>query len=448
MPVFYALTLFRSKEQLGECRNLELSAYTEGKRIELGNRLTGRARRLYQPEIDEAEERKAELEVQYAAKRGDLPGKLKKLTNGYEMRTYWFEIFECTRKIMLVALPILLPADSPEQVVLGLIICFCTFGAYMMYSPFINDGDDLLSQICQMQIFFSLLSTIILQTNPNSPAMAAILPILIAFPPLMGFVFESGVLKELKKLSSPDDNGWPIPFTGGKRIGVGIRAKSIKFLERLLGVKKLEKQREDEEDKAAIRLQEHFREKRERHAMAMQIREAQLLKKLALLERQDPDDETDTSSVPTLVKTTFAHFDKDSTNSLDYKELRNALQALGLDTSHPTAASYIKKYDDQPDGSMQLSEFAELVSDLESGITRSENALLKTGKASGGEKPSGVSASEELAPRIPKGKTKLSVGADSPSGASTPVEDMTERIKGFFSPSANSRSPPRPSLDA
>ena len=58
------------------------------------------------------------------------------------------------------------------------------------YAPFIDDGDDFLSQICQMQIFFSLLSTIILQTNPNSPVMAVLLPILITIPPVSGFIFE------------------------------------------------------------------------------------------------------------------------------------------------------------------------------------------------------------------------------------------------------------------
>jgi len=149
-----------------------------------------------------------------------------------------FDIFDCGRKMALVALPIFLPADSPEQLTLGLILCFVTFGMYMMYAPFIDDGDDFLSQICQMQIFFSLLSTIILKTEPNSPVMAVILPILICFPPISGFILESGVLDELKKISSPDDNGWPIPFTGGTRVGVGLRSKSTACLERLLGVKK------------------------------------------------------------------------------------------------------------------------------------------------------------------------------------------------------------------
>ena len=39
-----------------------------------------------------------------------------KLTAGYEMRCYWFEIFECLRKIVLIGVPILLEAGSTEQV--------------------------------------------------------------------------------------------------------------------------------------------------------------------------------------------------------------------------------------------------------------------------------------------------------------------------------------------
>lgn len=87
VPLFYALTLFRNQAELNKLRNLELSAAAEAKRIELGSRLRGRELREYQPEIDEATERKAMLEDQYAKRRGALPGDLRKLTSGYEMRT-------------------------------------------------------------------------------------------------------------------------------------------------------------------------------------------------------------------------------------------------------------------------------------------------------------------------------------------------------------------------
>jgi hypothetical protein len=48
----------------------------------------------------------------------------------WQMRTYWFELFECMRKVLLVALPICLDPSSSAQLPCGLIICFVTFGMY------------------------------------------------------------------------------------------------------------------------------------------------------------------------------------------------------------------------------------------------------------------------------------------------------------------------------
>ena len=58
-------------------------------RAKLGSFLKGKELHDYQPEIDEAAERKVELESKYEERRGNLPSALKKLTNGYELRTYW-----------------------------------------------------------------------------------------------------------------------------------------------------------------------------------------------------------------------------------------------------------------------------------------------------------------------------------------------------------------------
>ena len=129
------MLLFRNKAELQDLRNLELSISTEGSRIKLGSRLRGKERREYQSEIDEATERKSVLEEQYEGRRARLPVSLRKLTNGYEMRTYWFEVFECVRKILLILIPIFFEQDSPEQLTVGLIICFITWGAYMVRAP-------------------------------------------------------------------------------------------------------------------------------------------------------------------------------------------------------------------------------------------------------------------------------------------------------------------------
>ena len=82
VPFYYATLLFRNRAELRTLRHLELSIASEASRAELGSFLTGKPRDQYQPEIDEAEARKAELEEKYAERRGALPGALKKLTNG------------------------------------------------------------------------------------------------------------------------------------------------------------------------------------------------------------------------------------------------------------------------------------------------------------------------------------------------------------------------------
>ena len=55
------------------------------------------------------------------------------------MRTYWFEIFECVRKILLVGLPIFCPPGSPGQLILGQLICFITYGLYALFAPYVED---------------------------------------------------------------------------------------------------------------------------------------------------------------------------------------------------------------------------------------------------------------------------------------------------------------------
>ena len=39
-----------------------------------------------------------QLEYEEAKERKQLPGSVAKLLKGYELRAYWFEVFECIRK--------------------------------------------------------------------------------------------------------------------------------------------------------------------------------------------------------------------------------------------------------------------------------------------------------------------------------------------------------------
>lgn len=202
-----------------------------------------------------------------------------------------------------------------------------------MYAPFEDDGDDLLSQLCQSQIFFSLLSSIVLKAAPNSPTMGVVLPILIALPPLASIAFESGIVGYVRSMSSPKDNGFPIPFTS-KRVCVGIRGWSYHFLEWLLGIK-------------------HYVDEDE-------LEEEDLL----------PELEIDVSTIPRAVRAAFDKYDDDQSGDLDYRELRDALKYYGHNVSHPMSAKMIGFYDDRPDSKLKIDEFHMLIRDLEQGLLR------------------------------------------------------------------------------
>ena len=67
------------------------------------------------------------------------------------------------------------------------------------------------------------------------------------------------------------------------------------------------------------------------------------------------------ASVAAATRACFAYFDANSSGFLDYRELRNALRYLGIDTSLPEAIDVLREYDSWPDGKLDLREFSRLV---------------------------------------------------------------------------------------
>ena len=65
-----------------------------------------------------------------------------KICGQYNLRTYYFEVVECVRKLMLIGLPIALPSKSAEQRTLGLIVSFITFGLFLSLQPFRDHTDN------------------------------------------------------------------------------------------------------------------------------------------------------------------------------------------------------------------------------------------------------------------------------------------------------------------
>ena len=63
------------------------------------------------------------LEAEEKALHATLPDYVQKLILGYELRTYYFELIECFRKLAIVCLPVFFsPSGSVSQLIFGLMV--------------------------------------------------------------------------------------------------------------------------------------------------------------------------------------------------------------------------------------------------------------------------------------------------------------------------------------
>ena len=101
-------------------------------------------------------------------------------------------------QVLLVGVPSTFPErGGTAQLFWGLLVCFVTFGAYMMYAPFIEDSDDKLSQLAQLQIFLTLLSSLALSAVPPSEVVGQLVTVILFLVPLLGVALETPLLEVL-----------------------------------------------------------------------------------------------------------------------------------------------------------------------------------------------------------------------------------------------------------
>ena len=139
-----------------------------------------------------------QLEREEERGRQGLPGSVSKLLKGYELRAWWFEIFECGRKLAVACLPVFFtPSGSATQLVFGLMICFLCFGAYVHFDPYEDRGNDAVARLCQTQIFFSLLASVAIASDDGANAgsnLDAVLVVLWFVPVGLACFLESPVV--------------------------------------------------------------------------------------------------------------------------------------------------------------------------------------------------------------------------------------------------------------
>ena len=101
--------------------------------------------------------------------------------------------------------------------------------------------------------------------------------------------------------------------------------------------------------------------------------------------------------VPPRVLATFEHFDRNRSGFLDYRELREALRHYGLDMSMSQAANLVQRYDSNPDGRLDVNEFAAMVRDLEAAVNPPATREYAVGASLMAAEANAAAAAAELA---------------------------------------------------
>jgi hypothetical protein len=109
------------------------------------------------------------------------------LLTPYMLDCYWFEVLECARKVCLLGLPALLVSDSLGQLIVGLIVVFVAQSVFMWRKPYRDPSDNTLQMICQMVVFFALLSKMVFGavdviTSEQEAALCVLLIVLVCVP--------------------------------------------------------------------------------------------------------------------------------------------------------------------------------------------------------------------------------------------------------------------------
>ena len=141
VPIIYGCMLYTNRVDLDRLRRFQIEAE------DMQEESKARKMTLSELTIDEFERAELmrlleEAEVERIEKKRfhlfrTLPASLKKLTAGYTSKCFWFEIFECVRKLAIIGIPAI-PVFKPggvEQRSGAMLICFMSFGVISHLSP-------------------------------------------------------------------------------------------------------------------------------------------------------------------------------------------------------------------------------------------------------------------------------------------------------------------------
>jgi uncharacterized membrane protein YwzB len=91
--------------------------------------------------------------------------KISFLWDTYEPEMWWFEVFECFRRLSMTGLLIFVFRGKASQIVVALIISAFSVVAFVHFKPYLKDENDSLAIVSQVAIFFTLFAALLKRVN-------------------------------------------------------------------------------------------------------------------------------------------------------------------------------------------------------------------------------------------------------------------------------------------
>jgi hypothetical protein len=83
----------------------------------------------------------------------------------YEPRFWWFEAFECVRRLMITGGTVFFLEGSATQIVIALLVSLVSIQVYSLTQPYLEDEDNVLAMTAQWGIFFTLFMGLLVKTK-------------------------------------------------------------------------------------------------------------------------------------------------------------------------------------------------------------------------------------------------------------------------------------------
>ncbi|GMH76479.1 hypothetical protein TrLO_g8185 [Triparma laevis f. longispina] len=83
----------------------------------------------------------------------------------YEPRVWWFEIFECIRRLSMTGMLVFVDPGSPTQIVVAILNSIISIVMYSHIKPFQRPSDDSLAIVSSWSIFFTLFGAFMVKTD-------------------------------------------------------------------------------------------------------------------------------------------------------------------------------------------------------------------------------------------------------------------------------------------